>query len=190
MSRFVLQRGRRDDGFELGERRDACGPPSTGCSTYVVMDVTLGAGRLPRLPQASRPGRDDHRHRRSDRAIARRRSRRARPGLTRSTSTRTSCTARTTTSASGRSCKSCWRRQLGRGGYSAVDVSERRALGVAAGLDACRSRSRGGRAPLRGGARSGTRRAVEVVVRAAAAAALNRRDMLVRASPCTRSRCR
>ena len=61
MSRFVMKQDVAIADFDWGSAGMRVDVPSTGCETFVVMDVTLTPGGLPRLPQAPRPGRDDHR---------------------------------------------------------------------------------------------------------------------------------
>ena len=131
MSRFVMKDEVADRDFDWGSAGMRGAPPSTGCETYVVMDVELGARHRARLPQAPRPGRDDRRQVRAGRPVARARSSASSARATRSTSTGTSSTARTTTTDEPVDLQVILAPAYGEGGYEAVDVSGRGALGVA-----------------------------------------------------------
>ena len=130
--------------------------PSTGCTTFVVMDVTLGPGKM----------HDFHKHPDQDemiivksgrgRAVARAGQPRARPPATRSTSTRTSSTAPSTSSARRPSCRSSSRPRSARAATSS-STSRARSPGARCAADAGGPRPRGRRAPPRDRPRPGAR---------------------------------
>ena len=52
MSRFVMKDEVETTAFDWGSAGMRGAPTTTGCDTYVVMDVELGAWVRPRVPQA------------------------------------------------------------------------------------------------------------------------------------------
>ena len=129
MSRFVMSGDVQTENFDWGSAGMRCAPPGTGCESFVVMDVRLDPGFFHAFHKHPGPGRDDHRQSGRVTQLLEGESTAARPrrlGLHRQgrrarlvQRLRRACAAPVVLAPA-----------VGDGGYVAVDVSGRGALGV------------------------------------------------------------